>query len=84
MPSAPSPPSPPPVAAERNFEILLNGDRRSIRPGSTVRDLLDELELGVERVAVEVDRVIVRRPQWSEFELASGSSVEVVHFVGGG
>jgi len=64
--------------------ILLNGAPHAIRGGSTVRTLLDDLELGVERVAVEVDRRIVRRTEWSERKLSAGSVVEVVHFVGGG
>jgi thiamine biosynthesis protein ThiS len=65
-------------------EIWLNGEPHRIRAGSTVRDLLDALELGVERVAVEVDRRIVRRADWADRKLTSGASVEVVHFVGGG
>ncbi len=84
MPPPPPQPSPPTVAAGEDVEILLNGDRRLIRDGSTVRDLLDELNLGVERVAVEVDRMIVRRAEWSERELTAGAAVEIVHFVGGG
>ena len=70
--------------AEDCCEIVLNGDRRRIRTGSTVLDLLGELELGIERVAVEVDRRIVRRSYWAGRELAPGAAVEVVHFVGGG
>jgi thiamine biosynthesis protein ThiS len=76
--------NPEPLAAAGDCEILLNGDPHHIRAGSTVRDLLDELGLGVERVAVEVDRKIVRRADWDGRNLAPGASVEVVHFVGGG
>ncbi|MBI1354319.1 MAG: sulfur carrier protein ThiS [Acidobacteria bacterium] len=71
-------------AGSQPRRIFLNGDPYEIAPGSTVRDLLDALELGVERVAVEVDRRIVRRDEWAARELAPGAVVEVVHFVGGG
>ena len=76
--------SPGTIAGSGECEIMLNGEPRRIRCGSTVRDLLDELELGVERVAVEVDRRIVRRADWSDRELPAGAAVEIVHFVGGG
>ena len=75
---------PEPLSSSSDCEILLNGNSHHIRSGSTVRDLLDELGLGVERVAVEVDRRIVRRNDWAGRELAQGAAVEVVHFVGGG
>lgn len=75
---------PEPLAAAGPTEILLNGEPHRLPQGATVRDLLDDLELGVERVAVEVDRRIVRRAEWSGFKLAPGAAVEVVHFVGGG
>ena len=84
MPSQPAPRQDVSPPAEDCCEIVLNGDRRRIRPGSTVLDLLGELELGIERVAVEVDRRIVRRSDWADRKLASGAAVEVVHFVGGG
>ena len=64
--------------------IFLNGDPYEIACGATVRDLLEALELGLERVAVEVDRSIVRREEWALRELPEGAAVEVVHFVGGG
>lgn len=76
--------SSPAAAPLAEIEIVLNGDRRSIRAGSTVVDLLEELELGTERVAVEVDKKIVRRAEWSGCELSAGAAVEIVHFVGGG
>ena len=72
------------LSTSGDCEIMLNGDPHRIRIGSTVRDLLAELGLGVERVAVEVDRKIVRRADWDSRDLAPGASVELVHFVGGG
>ena len=37
-----------------------------------------------DRVAVELNRRIIRRGAWEETALEAGASVEIVHFVGGG
>jgi thiamine biosynthesis protein ThiS len=64
--------------------IHLNGQDRTIPLGTTIASLLAELGLPRDRVAVEVDREIVRRADWECTELTPGVAVEVVHFVGGG
>jgi thiamine biosynthesis protein ThiS len=66
------------------IEIVVNGDRTSVPEGSTVTGLLGRLGLDPARVAVELDRRIVRREAWSETVLAPGSTLEIVQFVGGG
>jgi thiamine biosynthesis protein ThiS len=37
-----------------------------------------------QRVAVELNREIVRKAQWEEVAVEAGAEVEVVMFVGGG
>ena len=64
--------------------IELNGERRPIRCGATVRDLVEvELRIAAERVAVELNRALLPRTQWDRV-LAGGDRVEIVTFVGGG
>ena len=64
--------------------IRLNGETRAIsRPGS-VRELLEELGLDSRRVAVELNRRILKRADFDEVELCDGDELEVVTFVGGG
>ncbi len=64
--------------------IHLNGEERQVAAGATISDLLAELGLETDRVAVELDCAIVRRPQWPRTPLAAGARLEIVHFVGGG
>jgi thiamine biosynthesis protein ThiS len=64
--------------------IRLNGKDRKVRPGTTIAGLLADLGVSRDRVAVEVEREIVRRANWEGTQLTPGVSVEVVHFVGGG
>lgn len=64
--------------------IRLNGKERKVPADATVASLLADLRLPGDRVAVEVDREIVRRGEWEGKRLHPGVAVEVVHFVGGG
>ena len=66
------------------LEIVLNGAPREVAQGSTVLDLLAALGVEPSRVAVELDRVILKPARWQETTLAAGAKVEIVHFVGGG
>jgi thiamine biosynthesis protein ThiS len=64
--------------------IELNGERRAIQSGATVRELLEvELRIAGERVAVELNRALLPRAQWDRV-LAGGDRLEIVTFVGGG
>jgi sulfur carrier protein len=65
-------------------KIVVNGETRSAREGQTILGLLDELQLDPSRVAVELDRRIVKRPLWAETVLRPGAEIEIVQFVGGG
>lgn len=64
--------------------IRLNGEDRNVQPGTTIAGLLADLGVSRDRVAVEVDREIVRRADWEGTSLSPGVVVEIVHFVGGG
>jgi sulfur carrier protein len=66
------------------IEITVNGEPRTVASEITVDGLLDALDLPRERIAVEVNRRIVRRADWNAVRLAAGDRLEVVHFVGGG
>jgi thiamine biosynthesis protein ThiS len=66
------------------IEIVVNGEPRSVPAGSSVTDLLRAFELDPERVAVEMNREILKRERWSETQLQPGARLEVVQFVGGG
>jgi len=64
--------------------ITVNGETRSARAGDTISDLIRALELDPERLAIELDRRIVKRAQWTTTVLPAGAILEIVQFVGGG
>jgi sulfur carrier protein len=66
------------------MDIVVNEAPRTLPEGATVADLLAALALPTTRVAVEVNRTLVRRAQHATHRLAQGDRVEVVTLVGGG
>jgi sulfur carrier protein len=66
------------------MEILLNGDRHAIASRQSVQELLSDLGLDTSRVAVEVNRRILKRSEFDSAEVGDGDEIEVVTFVGGG
>lgn len=66
------------------IQIQINGETKSVPGGSSVEALLDWLAIGRDRVAVELNKSIVRKRDWSETVVEPGSQIEIVEFVGGG
>ncbi|MDE2404300.1 MAG: sulfur carrier protein ThiS [Sphingomonadales bacterium] len=64
--------------------LTVNGEPRRIAAGSTVADLVRQLELPLEKVAVERNGTIAPRSTLAQVVLADGDVLEIVHFVGGG
>jgi thiamine biosynthesis protein ThiS len=66
------------------IEVVLNGQPRRVPEGLNVTGLLGSLGIDPSRVAVELNREIVRKPEWETTMVSEGAKVEVVWFVGGG
>jgi sulfur carrier protein len=56
----------------------------SLASPATLAQVIDELNLKGDRIAVEHNGEIAQRDLWTEITVASGDRLEVVHFVGGG
>jgi thiamine biosynthesis protein ThiS len=65
-------------------QIVVNGEDRTVPEGQTILGLLHDLEIDPARVAVEMDRLIVKQPCWDATSLHAGARLEIVQFVGGG
>lgn len=66
------------------MQIVVNGKPRDAAPRLALPRLIDELQLGSRRVAVELNGAIVPRSAWERTELADGDRLEIVHAIGGG
>ena len=66
------------------MKLFINGEDRSFDSPLTLHGLVEQLGMKADRVAVELNRDLVPRAQWSATSLADGDKLEIVHFVGGG
>jgi thiamine biosynthesis protein ThiS len=69
---------------EQTVQIHVNGEAKAWRSGATVADLLRDLDLKTERVAVEVNLEILDRAAFAQHSLKEGDRVEILSFIGGG
>lgn len=66
------------------MRILVNDQPTELPDGASVSDLLTQLALPGTRVAVEVNRALVRRTEHATTTLKQDDRVEIVTLVGGG
>lgn len=66
------------------MQIQVNGEIRAADPGATVADLLQQLDVRPERVAVELNLQVLDRQEFGRRELREGDKVEILSFIGGG
>ena len=64
--------------------VHINGEKREVREGLSVAQLLDDLGVRPGRVVVELNRDVLAREAHEATFLKDGDAVEIVHFVGGG
>ncbi|MES2677097.1 MAG: sulfur carrier protein ThiS [Pseudomonadota bacterium] len=66
------------------IKITLNGDDKFIEPKSSLKNLLEELELDVKKIAIEKNYEIILPEDFAGNILSEGDRIEIVHFIGGG
>jgi thiamine biosynthesis protein ThiS len=64
--------------------VEVNGESRDVPDSITLAQFVEQLALAPERLAIELNRQVVRRAHWPQTTLKEGDRVEIVHFVGGG
>ena len=64
--------------------LTINGENREFSGITTLSELVADLGMKPDRVAIELNRELVARDRWSATQLADGDKLEIVHFVGGG
>ena len=66
------------------MRLIVNGESLEISNVETLQDLLKELQIEPQRVAVEINVSIIKKSDYSTFKLNEGDRVEIVNFIGGG
>jgi sulfur carrier protein len=69
------------------LQLTINGLPREFAAASsptTLDELIAQMDLKADRVAVELNGLIAPRTGWPQTTVESGDRLEIVHFVGGG
>jgi thiamine biosynthesis protein ThiS len=66
------------------MKIFINGEVKEIVEPVNLIELLKLLALPQERIAIELNRQVVRKKDWKDINVGDGDKLEVIHFVGGG
>jgi sulfur carrier protein len=66
------------------MRLKINGEEKDVANVATLAELVNQLAMKADRVAVELNRAIVPRTNWAATSLNDGDELEIVHFVGGG
>ena len=65
-------------------KIQLNGKQFQINTGIYLDELLNNLKIKINKVAIEVNGVIIEKGMYQKLKLNENDKVEIVHFIGGG
>jgi thiamine biosynthesis protein ThiS len=66
------------------MKVFVNGDEKDFETAISLADLIAQLDLPAPRIAIELNRDVVRRSDWGSTMLKYEDRIEIVHFVGGG
>ena len=66
------------------MRVYVNGEAKELSGPISLSELITQLDLPVARIAVELNRQVVRRHDWNTMLLHDDDRLEIVHFVGGG
>lgn len=66
------------------LNLRINGEDQEVVENTSLQELVTQLKLSPERIAIEVNQKVVRRADWATTPLKEDDRIEIVHFVGGG
>lgn len=66
------------------MKIFVNGEPRDIPEAFNLTELLTHLSMPQERIAVELNKEVVRKKDWQTITVNVADKIEIIHFVGGG
>lgn len=66
------------------MKITVNGEEKEIESGLNLSEVLDRLITLDHKIAVELNKNVIRKKDWETTEVLDSDKLEIVHFVGGG
>ena len=68
----------------KKIKIKINGKIKYINQDSNLYVVLNNLEIPLNKVAIELNEEIVDKKKISKIKLKKNDKIEIVHFIGGG
>jgi sulfur carrier protein len=68
----------------KSVKVFINGETKEISGQVNLLELLKVFSLPSERIAIELNREVVRKKDWESILIRDADKIEIVHFVGGG
>ena len=65
-------------------KINLNGKKRLISSKMSLKSLLNNNKIPINKVAIEINGEIINKKKIDKIKLKTGDKIEIVHFIGGG
>ncbi|HXG86382.1 MAG TPA: sulfur carrier protein ThiS [Pyrinomonadaceae bacterium] len=66
------------------MKVFINGEAREIAGQTNLTELLEKFSMPRERIAVELNKEVVRKKNWETTTINDADRIEIIHFVGGG
>ena len=68
----------------KKIKINLNGKSLSLPIGTTVYKVIKKIKAQPNKVAIELNREIIKKKNIGKIHLKNKDKLEIVHFIGGG
>ena len=68
----------------KKIEIKVNGKFKDVTENYKISDLVKDLKIPLEKVAIELNQEIMDKKNINKIILKKNDKIEIVHFIGGG
>ena len=68
----------------KKIKIKINGKNKSIIQDSSLSQVLKNLKIPLNKVAIELNEEIIDKKKINKIKLNKNDKIEIVHFIGGG
>ena len=68
----------------KKIKIKINGKTKTLIEYSKLSELLKQLKIPLNKVAIELNEEIIDKKKINKIKLKKNDKIEIVHFIGGG
>ncbi|MFL2892061.1 MAG: sulfur carrier protein ThiS [Candidatus Pelagibacter sp.] len=72
------------MTKKNKIKIIVNGKQTTINSNFSLKNLVDKLQIPLNKIAVEYNKQIIDKKKLKKVILSKNDRVEIVHFIGGG